>query len=174
MHNLWTWTKEGIAGGKGDIGWRGAKGENWDNCNSIINKIYLKKEGQRNKMESQLTLLKPKRQNLQQIIEIQWMLSYLYVKENETLNHFWWGHVPQLVLQWLATEPFGLPFSVSLMTNISEMVGHVLKDSLWVQTNRKITEPSGSQINFLSLINSTCWAMMPHHKENHIKGFPLS
>ena len=24
-------------------GWRGAKGENWDNYNSIINKIYVKK-----------------------------------------------------------------------------------------------------------------------------------
>ena len=32
-----------IAGGKGGTRWRGAKGENWDNCNSIINKIYYKR-----------------------------------------------------------------------------------------------------------------------------------
>ena len=31
------------AGGRGCAGWRGIKGENWDNWNSIINKIYLKK-----------------------------------------------------------------------------------------------------------------------------------
>ena len=35
-------TKEaGIAGRKQGTGWRGKKGKNWDNCNSIINKIYL-------------------------------------------------------------------------------------------------------------------------------------
>ena len=29
------------AGGSGIAGWRGIKGKNkWDNCNSIINKIY--------------------------------------------------------------------------------------------------------------------------------------
>ena len=27
-------------GGRGGTGWRGIKGENWDHCNSIINKIY--------------------------------------------------------------------------------------------------------------------------------------
>ena len=32
----------GIAGRKMGTRWRGAEGENWDNCNSIINKIYLK------------------------------------------------------------------------------------------------------------------------------------
>ena len=26
----------------GNAGWRGIKGGKWDNCNSIINKIYLK------------------------------------------------------------------------------------------------------------------------------------
>ena len=36
----------GNAGGRGSAGWwgsgqRGIKGEKWDNCNSIINKIYL-------------------------------------------------------------------------------------------------------------------------------------
>ena len=30
-------------GGKRCAGWRGIKGEKWDNCNSIINKVYLKK-----------------------------------------------------------------------------------------------------------------------------------
>ena len=35
----------GNAGGRGDARWRGIKGrKKWDNCNSIINKIYLKKE----------------------------------------------------------------------------------------------------------------------------------
>ena len=33
---------EGNAGGRGRPGQRGIKRENWDNCNSIINKIYLK------------------------------------------------------------------------------------------------------------------------------------
>ena len=41
MQDPLTGTKVGgITGGKGVTGWRGAKGENWDNCNSIINKIY--------------------------------------------------------------------------------------------------------------------------------------
>ena len=31
-----------IAGGTGGVGWRGAKEENWDNFNSIINKIQFK------------------------------------------------------------------------------------------------------------------------------------
>ena len=44
MYNPWTETKAGIARGNGDTGWRGTKGENWDNCNNIINKLYLKKE----------------------------------------------------------------------------------------------------------------------------------
>ena len=30
------------AGGWGRTGWRRIKRKNWDNCNSIINKIYLK------------------------------------------------------------------------------------------------------------------------------------
>ena len=34
--------KWGNVGGKGCAGWRGIKGGKWDNCNSIINKIYLK------------------------------------------------------------------------------------------------------------------------------------
>ena len=34
--------KAGNAGGRGCAGWRGIKGGKWDNCNSIINKIYLK------------------------------------------------------------------------------------------------------------------------------------
>ena len=28
-------------GGRECAGWRGVKGRKWDNCNSIINKIYL-------------------------------------------------------------------------------------------------------------------------------------
>ena len=38
-------------GGRGFAGWRGIKGGKWDNCNSIINKIYFKK---RNPMTSVL------------------------------------------------------------------------------------------------------------------------
>ena len=36
--------REGVgnAGGRGCAGWRRIKGRKWDNCNSIINKIYLK------------------------------------------------------------------------------------------------------------------------------------
>ena len=35
----------GIAGGNVGTWWRGTKGESWDNCNSIINKIhFFKKE----------------------------------------------------------------------------------------------------------------------------------
>ena len=30
-------------GGRGCTGWSGVKGRKWDNCNSIINKIYFKK-----------------------------------------------------------------------------------------------------------------------------------
>ena len=33
----------GNAGGREYAGRRGIKGRKWDNCNSIINKIYLKK-----------------------------------------------------------------------------------------------------------------------------------
>ena len=33
----------GNAGGSGGAGWRGIKGrKKWDNCNSMINKIYFK------------------------------------------------------------------------------------------------------------------------------------
>ena len=39
--------KWGNAGGKGCAGWRGIKGGKWDNCNSIINKIYVLKRMQR-------------------------------------------------------------------------------------------------------------------------------
>ena len=34
--------KGGNVGGRGCAGWRGIRGGKWDNCNSIINKIYLK------------------------------------------------------------------------------------------------------------------------------------
>ena len=34
--------KGGNVGGRGCVGWRGIKRGRWDNCNSIINKIYLK------------------------------------------------------------------------------------------------------------------------------------
>ena len=46
LHVPWTQTKRGDAGGRGgDAGRKGERGEkNWDNCNSIINKIYFKKE----------------------------------------------------------------------------------------------------------------------------------
>ena len=32
----------GNVGGRGCAGWSGVKGRKWDNCNSIINKIYFK------------------------------------------------------------------------------------------------------------------------------------
>ena len=44
--------KRGIAGGKGGTEQSGAKGKNWDNCNSIINKIYLKKKKKYSKRQS--------------------------------------------------------------------------------------------------------------------------
>ena len=34
----------GDVGGRGCAGWSGVKGGKWNNCTSIINKIYLKKE----------------------------------------------------------------------------------------------------------------------------------
>ena len=34
--------KGGSVGGRGCAGRRGVKGEKWDNCNSMINIIYLK------------------------------------------------------------------------------------------------------------------------------------
>ena len=34
----------GIPGGNMGTGWRGIKGENGDNCNSIINKIHLRRK----------------------------------------------------------------------------------------------------------------------------------
>ena len=37
----------GTTGGNGDTRWRGAEGENWDNCNSIIDKIHLERERER-------------------------------------------------------------------------------------------------------------------------------
>ena len=40
MHN--PWTKEGILEGMGVLGGRGVKRKNWDNHNSIINKMYFK------------------------------------------------------------------------------------------------------------------------------------
>ena len=37
--------REGNAGGRGCAGWRGMKGrKKWDNCNSMINKIYITKK----------------------------------------------------------------------------------------------------------------------------------
>ena len=44
MYDPWTWTKEEEWwwGGTGQRGIKGRK--KWDNCNSIINKIYLKKQ----------------------------------------------------------------------------------------------------------------------------------
>ena len=43
-------------GGRGCAGRRGVKGGKWDNCNSIINKIYLKKENKHKR-----TFIKKKR-----------------------------------------------------------------------------------------------------------------
>ena len=34
--------KGGNVGGRGCAGWNGIKRRKWDNCNGIINKIYLK------------------------------------------------------------------------------------------------------------------------------------
>ena len=42
----------GNADGRGVAGQRGIKGEKWDNCNSIINKIYLKKENFNQEIEN--------------------------------------------------------------------------------------------------------------------------
>ena len=37
-------------GRRGCAGWRGIKGEKWENCNSIINKIYFKKRIEKTKI----------------------------------------------------------------------------------------------------------------------------
>ena len=34
----------GIGSWRQDTGWRGENGGKWDNCNSIINKMYLKEK----------------------------------------------------------------------------------------------------------------------------------
>ena len=45
VHNPGTGTKQGrIAEGKRSTGQRRVKGENWNNCNSIIDKILFKKD----------------------------------------------------------------------------------------------------------------------------------
>ena len=52
MYDPWTWTIGGNVGGggRGCAGWSGVKGGKWDNCNSIINKIYfLKRNIQKSK-----------------------------------------------------------------------------------------------------------------------------
>ena len=41
----------GNVGGKGYAGWKGIKGGKWDNCNSIINKIYFFKRIQSKQKE---------------------------------------------------------------------------------------------------------------------------
>ena len=41
MYNTWTGTQGGNAGGLGGTGQRKDKQKNWENCNSIINKIYF-------------------------------------------------------------------------------------------------------------------------------------
>ena len=46
-YNLWTGTKGGTEGGRGSAGRRGIKGGKRDNCNSIINKIYIFKKFER-------------------------------------------------------------------------------------------------------------------------------
>ena len=43
MHDLWTWTNGGLLEGMGYTELRGKKWEKWDNCNNIINKIYILK-----------------------------------------------------------------------------------------------------------------------------------
>ena len=45
MYNPWTQTKRGECWREGGCIAEGDKGEKkWDNCNSIINKIYLKRK----------------------------------------------------------------------------------------------------------------------------------
>ena len=44
MHDPWTRTTvQGLTVGVEVLGEGGAKGENWDNCNSINNKLFKKK-----------------------------------------------------------------------------------------------------------------------------------
>ena len=41
MHDTWTWTTVWeLTVGVGSAGWRGERGKNWDNCNSIKSKIF--------------------------------------------------------------------------------------------------------------------------------------
>ena len=50
MHDPWTWTKSGECWWDGGYRAEGNKGEKkkWDNCKSIIHKIYFKKKKKRN------------------------------------------------------------------------------------------------------------------------------
>ena len=36
--------------GEGSVGWRGGKGKNWDSCNNIISKVFIKKRTKDNFM----------------------------------------------------------------------------------------------------------------------------
>ena len=44
MYDPWTWTKGGVCGQERVWRAEAGKGGKWDNCNSIINKIYLKEK----------------------------------------------------------------------------------------------------------------------------------
>ena len=51
-------------GGRGCTGQRGIKGGKWDNCNSIINKIYFKKEKKLYEKFVELVEISRKTQNI--------------------------------------------------------------------------------------------------------------
>ena len=53
MHNPQTWTKRGNCWREEENQVEGGKeGEKWDNFNSIVNKIYLKKKGKKETLQS--------------------------------------------------------------------------------------------------------------------------
>ena len=56
--------KRGTVGGRGCTGQRGIKGGKWDNCNSIINKIYFKKEKKLYEKFVELVEISRKTQNI--------------------------------------------------------------------------------------------------------------
>ena len=62
-------------GGWSSAGWRGYKGEKkWDNCNSIINKIYLK----------------IKNLKIKKLFKIgEFLCSHFNIEDGKNIQHFW-------------------------------------------------------------------------------------
>ena len=82
MYDPWTWPKGGNAGGRGWAGWRGIKGGKWDNCYSIINKIYLKEKDK----DSWLRILSFTPTFMSFLILIQLSVIWSFLKQQDGLG----------------------------------------------------------------------------------------